>query len=312
MTAWGSRFPISLDPLIAEAKRRMRRRRLATAALVLLLAGGIAGAVAAVAGGPSSAHGQAFTPAASNLPPLSNLAARAVWCGDAYNASGHGGCHSPDGKWAVVVENEGRGCKLTVTSLRTGRHERITRTGLGSCAPDLWIGHDFIIQRDIYGSGGRVASLDPPSRTLTLLARFGTFVASPNERWIVGQERSRVPFGAHMVAVISLATHTCRIVATTKGPDRYLSVDKSPWSMRQGPPGTPFNDPVSWRTVVRDGKKIRVVSGPGTGFTRNSRSVIVAKWESSKTAPYAIRKRLVKFNLSSLHTPCPAGVAPRA
>jgi hypothetical protein len=311
MTAWGSRLPFSLDPLIAEAKRRMRRRRLATAAVVLLLAGGIAGVVAAVTGRPSSAHEPAFTPAANNLPPLSNLAARAVWCGDAYNASGHGGCHSPDGKWAIVVENHGRGCTLTVTSLRTGRHERIARTGPGSCAPDLWIGPNFIIQRDVYGSTGRVVGLDPPSRKLTLLARFGTFVSSPNERWIVGQERSSNPFGAHMVAVISLATHSCRVVATTKGPDRYLSVDKSPWSMRPTTPGTPFNDPVSWRTVFRDGKKIRVVSGPGTGFTRNSRSVIVAKWESSSTAPYAIHKRLVKFNLSALHTPCPTGVAPR-
>src|SRR5690348_15742038 len=78
------------------------------------------------------------------------------------------------------------------------------------------------------GSTGRVVGLDPPSRKLTLLTRFGTFVSSPNERWIVGQERSSNPFGAHMVAVISLATHTCRVVATTKGPDRYLSVDKSP------------------------------------------------------------------------------------
>ncbi|HKO26384.1 MAG TPA: hypothetical protein VJU80_02925 [Solirubrobacteraceae bacterium] len=49
------RLPLSLDPLIAEAKRRMRRRRLLMAALVVALAGGAGGAGLALRGtGPGS------------------------------------------------------------------------------------------------------------------------------------------------------------------------------------------------------------------------------------------------------------------
>jgi hypothetical protein len=60
------------------------------------------------------------------------------------------------------------------------------------------------------------------------------------------------------------------------------------------------------------GSKIRLVSGPGTGFTRNSRSVIIAKWtrSDSKTLS-AIHKRLVKIDIASLHTRCPTGLSPR-
>jgi hypothetical protein len=306
MTAGG----LSLDPLIAEAKRRMRRRRLLAATVLLVLAAGVFGAVDALTGNGSARP--TLSPASTSQPPLSGLAARAVWCGDAYNASGRGGCHSPDGKWAVVVENEGRGCTMTVTRVGTGRRERIGQAGRGSCVPDLWIGHSFVVQEDIYGSHGRVVSLDPPSRHLEVLARFSSFVVSPDRRWIAGQAGSGEPFGARAVAVVSLATHTCRVAAEAKNPDQNVSVDKSPWSIRPELPTTPFKDPVFWRTVVQGGRKIRVVSGPGTGFTRSSRSLIVAKWQKSPTPPpYAIHKRLVKFNLSSLHTPCPASLVPR-
>jgi hypothetical protein len=278
--------------------------------MVLLLSGSALGAAVALSSS-TAAHKPLVAPAANQLPPLSNLAARAVWCGDAYNASGHGGCHSPDGKWAIVVENEGRGCTMTVTRLGTGRRERISQAR-GSCAPDLWIGHSFVVQEDIYGSHGRVVSLDPPSRNPKVLARFSSFVVSPNKRWIAGQAGSGEPFGARVVAVMSLASHTCRVVAEAKSPDQNVSVNKSPWSIRTEPSTSgPYKDPVFWRTVVQGGKKIRVVSGPGTGFTRNSRSLIVAKWQTSQTPPpYAIHKRLVKYNLSSLHTRCPTSLAP--
>ncbi len=312
MTVWGSRPPFLLDALIAEAKRRMRRRRLLIAALVLLLAGGALGAALAFSNS-TTARGPVFAPAANQLPPLSNLAARARWCGDAYNASGHGGCPSPDGKWAIVVNNESRGCTMTVTRVGTGRHERIGQRRSGGCAPDLWIGHSFIVQEGVYESNGRVVSLPPPSRRVKVLAHFSSFVVSPNKRWIAGQAGSGEPFGARLVAVISLATHTCRVVAEAKSPDQNVSVDKSPWSIRPSDPTTPFQDPVVWRTIVRNGKKIRVVTGPGTGFTRNSRSLIVAKWQKSPTPPpYAIHKRLVRFDLSTLHTHCPAGLAPHS
>lgn len=314
MTAWVPRLPFSLDLLIAEAKRRARRRRLLAAVLLLLLVGGAAETVVAFSGS-TAAHGSPpVAPAAARtqLPPLSGLAARAVWCGDAYNASGRGGCHSPDNTWSIIVNNNGRGCTLSVTRSGTGRqHYEVHQPGSGGCVPDLWIGHSFVVQEDIYGSHGRVVSLDPPSRSPKLLARFSSFVVSPNKRWIAGQAGSGEPFGARVVAVMSLASHTCRVVAEAKSPDQNVSVDKSPWSIRTVPPVSPYRDPVFWRKVVRGGKKISVVSGPGTGFTRNSRSLIVAKWQKSQTPPpYAIHKRLVRFNLSSLHTGCPTSIAP--
>ena len=58
MTAQSRRLPFSLDPLMAEAKRRMRRRRVWIAASLILI-GGIAAAVASMAtsGGPGSTGG---------------------------------------------------------------------------------------------------------------------------------------------------------------------------------------------------------------------------------------------------------------
>ena len=100
---------LTLDPLMAEAKRRARRRRLLLAAVLVILAALALGAVDALTGNGSAPP--TLSPAATSQPPLSGLAARAVWCGDAYNASGRGGCHSPDGKWAIVVDNEGRAAR---------------------------------------------------------------------------------------------------------------------------------------------------------------------------------------------------------
>jgi hypothetical protein len=315
MAASGRRLPLGWHPLIAEAKRRTRRRRLLLAVIVLVLAGGTVGATEAL-NRSSPARRTALTPASSQLPPLSSLAARAQWCGDAYNASGHGGCHSPDGKWAVVVNNEGRGCTLTVTGIGTDRHKRFGQPGSGGCAPDLWIDHSFVIQEGIYGPRGRVVSLSPPSRHVQVLAHFGTFVVSPNERWIAGETTGHTnPYGAREVVVMSLATQRCLVVTKVNDPNRFVSVDKSPWSLRPltNPPSPTFNDPVVWRKVVEGGKKISVVTGPGTGFTRNSRSVIVAEWQWSTSQPRApIHKRLRRFDLSSLHTPCPAGLVPRS
>lgn len=312
MTDWVRRLPFALDPLIAEAKRRARRRRL-LGALLLVVAGSTVSATAVLTrSAPVQGSAAPLTPAKAQLPPLSNLAARAMWCGDAYNASGRGGCHSPDGKWAIVVKNEGRGCTMTVIRIGTGVHERIRQPGSGGCVPDLWIGHRFIVQEGIYEPTGRVVSVDPPSRHVKILARFNSFVVSPNKSWIAGQAGSGEPYGARLVAVISLATHTCRVLTTAKSPDQNVSVDKSPWSIRpELPTPTPYQDPVVWRTIVRDGEKIRVVTGPGTGFTRNSHSLIVAKWQRSPTPPpLAIHKRLLKYNLSSLRTPCPANLVP--
>lgn len=304
-------MPLSLDPLIAEAKRRMRRRRLLLAAIVLLLVGSALGAALALSNS-TAARGPLLAPASSQLPPLSNLAARAMWCGDAYNASGHGGCHSPDGRWSVVVGGNGTGCILTVTRRGTGRHSRISQPDSWGCVNLLWVGHRFVVQEGYDQPKHRVISIDPANRRVTTLARFRAFVVSPNKQWIAGEAELRHDGTPRLIAVRSLTSNTCRVVTEATSADQGVSVYRSPWSLAPlDPTAPPSPDPVVWRTVVQDGKKIRVVSGPGTGFTRNSRSVIVGKWQNTQTAPYLIHKRLVKFNLASLHTPCPAGLAPK-
>ena len=312
MTVRVPRLPLSLDPLIAEAKRRMRRRRLAVGVALLLLAGSVVGAGFALSGSTAAHVSAPVSPVANAtaLPPLSGLAARRAWCGDAYNASGRGGCHSRDNKWSIVVDNEGTGCTLTVTRTATGRHQKIRQPGSGGCAPDLWLGRSFVIQEGIHGAHGRVVKLTPPSRKVKLLARFSTFVVSPNGRWIAGEADSSGGLGmSKTVAVMSLASHTCRVVIQA-GSGQAVSVDKSPWSVNRSPGSPP--QIVFWHVVRQGGVKVSVVSGPGTGFTRNSRSVIVGEWDQSTVPPYTrTDQRLLKFNLSSLSTACPAGLAAR-
>src|SRR4051812_6193842 len=53
MTLRATRLPVSLDPLIAEAKQRARRRWIITSLIVALLAGGTAAALALRPSGPS-------------------------------------------------------------------------------------------------------------------------------------------------------------------------------------------------------------------------------------------------------------------
>lgn len=55
MTLRATRLPVSLDPLIAEAKQRVRRRWLITALIVALLVGGTAAALALRSSGPPGA-----------------------------------------------------------------------------------------------------------------------------------------------------------------------------------------------------------------------------------------------------------------
>ena len=316
MTAWGSRLPFSLDLLIAEAKRRMRRRRLLIAAMALLLLGGALGATLIVSR-PASPQRSAFSPssASGQLPPLSGFATRRAFCGNRYST-----CHSPDGKWSVVYTqttppgHPGGFCTLRVTDLATGRVEEI-RDGT-QCNQGIWIGHTYLVQVNALGHNGRVVSLDPPSRHITVLAHFDTYVVSPNGRWIAGESASPSQVGEPgpaLIAVLSPANHTCRVVTQPHPPTGEIAVDRSPWEFPPFPPPPKgFKDPVVWRTVVQGGRKIMVVAGPGTGFTRNNRSVIVAEWQNATHPPRATQKRLVKFNLSSLHTPCPTSVAPHS
>lgn len=304
----------------------MRRRRLFVAAAVLLLAGSLVGAAITLNSSPP-AHGSALnaSPVNAQQPPLSNLATRMAFCGNRYTT-----CHSPDGKWSIVYVNRSPGpvsytyshgkvsgyepprvgCTLNVTHLATGQRTRI-HLRVADCDRGVWLGNTYLVQ-----DSSRLLSVDLPSRHVKLLARFVTYVVSPDERWIAGEAEPPHPaaFGGEtprMIAVLSLANHSCRVAAQAKTPDQGIAVDTSPWQFIPFPPAR-FKDPVVWRTVVQGGQRIRVVSGPGTGFTRDSGSLILAKWQDVMKPHFrATQKRLVKLNLSSLHTPCPASVAPR-
>jgi hypothetical protein len=200
-----------------------------------------------------------------------------------------------------------------VTHLATGQKEQI-HLRLPGCDRGLWIGRRYVVQDPALGAPSRLMRVDLRNRHVQVLAHFGSDVVSPDERWIAGDVQLPHNGPWPMVAVVSLASHTCRIVAQATAPDQ-VSVDRSPWERGFAPFGsTGPKKPIVWRTVVQGGKRLRVVTGPGTGFTRNSRSIIVAEWQTPSRAHWsqmAIHKRLVKFNLSALHTPCPTGVAPR-
>lgn len=156
-----------------------------------------------------------------------------------------------------------------------------------------------------------MASLDPSSHKVRVLGRFGSVIVSPNLRWMAGEDPSYdSPSGARVIAVRSLTSGTCRVVTRATSRKERISIWKSPWGFPAAPLHRYSRDP-NWRTIRQDGRKIRVASGPGTGVTRDSRSLIIAKWRPVNGPPYATHKRLVKYDLSSLHTPCPAGLAGR-
>jgi hypothetical protein len=84
MTLHVLRLPFSLDPLIAEAKRRARQRRALLAAMLVLLAGGTAGAVISLRSlspGPSRFVSGAGSPG-SHAVPKSRLIVPAVSIGN--------------------------------------------------------------------------------------------------------------------------------------------------------------------------------------------------------------------------------------
>ncbi|MGH3054006.1 MAG: hypothetical protein ACRDL7_03395, partial [Gaiellaceae bacterium] len=327
MTSWGSRLPFSFDPLVAEAKRRMRRRRLLVAGVVLLLAGGAFGAAFAFSR-QTTPQGSAFSPSPADLrlSPLSTLATRRAFCGNRYST-----CHSADGRWSIVYSNRSPGpisysysnghvsglpthkvgCTLIVTNLATGRRQEIHLSAPG-CEYSLFIGQTYFFQDPYRGTpgtpGGRLLGVEPPSRQVKALAYFDTYVVSADERWIAGEVDGAE--GPKLIAVFSPTSHACRVVAQATSPNQVLSVVRSGWELQPArPPGVfTFKDPVAWHNVVQGGQKFQVVTGPGPGFTQDSRSVIVAEWQyrtKEGNLSGVIHRRLVKFGLSSLHTPCP-------
>ncbi len=184
-----------------------------------------------------------------------------------------------------------------------------------ACRYTLFIGQTYFVQDPFRASpGGRLLGIEPPSRQVKTLAYFDTYVVSPDERWIVGEAGAQDGAdGSKLIAAFSPTSHACRVVARATSPNQYLSVQRSGWEFVQSPRAAlTFKDPVAWHNVVQDGTKLQVVTGPGPGFTRDSQNVIVAEyqWKTKEIGIGVTHRRLVKFNLSSLHTPCPASVAP--
>jgi hypothetical protein len=212
------------------------------------------------------------------------------------------------------------GCTLNVTNLTTGQHEGLHIKAPG-CDHGIWLGHSYFFQDPVLGSPSRLLSVDLPNRHVNVLAHFSSDVVSPDGRWIAGE--AELPHGGPwLVAVVSTASHTCRVVMERKGlppgaigaPPQSVAVGRSPWEFALPLSAKRHKNPVVWHDALQGGTKLQVVSGPGTGFTQDSRSIIVATWQF-RTHPVRkigpIHKRLVKVDLSSLHTPCPASVAPR-
>ena len=184
-----------------------------------------------------------------------------------------------------------------------------------ACDHGLWLGHTYVFQDPVLGSAGRLLSIELPSRHVKVLAHFSSDVASPDGRWIAGETESP-PYrcgsappchsGRWQIVALSPASHTCRLVIQGTGLTQDIAVDRSPWERQSGL--VLSKDPVVWHNVAQGGTKIQVVTGPGTGFTRDSGSIIVATWQF-RTHPIEkmglTHKRLLKFNLSSLHTPAP-------
>jgi hypothetical protein len=282
----------------------MRQRRLLVAALVLALAGGAAGASIGLVGSSSGSPGS----------PFSGQAARKALCGSPYIL----GCHSPDGAWSIKVRNQGFGCTLSVFRLRTGHRAWAYHSHDGGCDPPIWLEPHLLVFRHNANRppDADVISLDPATRKVALLARFTSYVVSPDERWVAGEAGLRSNGTPRLIAVLSLESHACRVVTRAHGPNQDIRVDQSPWPVGANPALTETNivrrlnypSSVSWRTVLIGHVKVRVASGPGAGFTRDSSGVIVS--ESRLTSEGETGKRLLRFGLSSLHAPCPADLVP--
>lgn len=181
----------------------------------------------------------------------------------------------------------------------------VALAGCRNCGEEaVWLNpHLLLFEQGNPYHGNGVMSVDHPSGKEKLVARFLSFVVSPNERWLAGELR---PKGAlPLVAVISLRDHSCRVVARASGPNENLVV--AGIQFLGGANFPPGGSGIQWR---RSGR-VSVAVGPGVGFTRDSRGLIVAvdRW-SNQTGAY--HRRLVQYPLSSLRTRCPTVVTARS
>jgi hypothetical protein len=291
------RRPFSLDPLIAEAKRRMRRRRaLLAVAAVVVLGGGAAGATLAFGGGSGVVPGAS---AASYPGPAVRLAS----CSNVLNGAG---CRSPDRKWSILMSTNGLNCHVSLRHAGTQTFKRAYDSTRGFCDRAVWVEPHLLL----FGQGAhRVLSLDAATGKVRPIANFLGFAVSPNEHWIAGEMR---PKGAPpLVAAVSLADHQCRVVTQAHGKSENVVV--APGGATGGlsaPSTSPFRQGVAWRRAPSRHGRLSVAVGPGVGFTRDSKGLIVAvnRW-SDRTSAY--HRKLVQIPLSPARRPCPAAVTAR-
>ena len=278
-----------------------RRRALLAVATVFVLGAGAAGATLAVGGG----SGVVPRAAAASYP---GPAVRLATCSVLQKPRG---CRSPDRRWSVVMGTDGLDCHVSVRHAGTRSFKPAYDSRRGGCDTAVWVEPHLLL----FGQGGlggpyRVLSLDAASGTVRPVANFLAFAVSANERWLTGELR---PKGAPpLVAVVSLHNHECRVVAQAHGSNQSVLVAPGGGAVGLGPPtGSPFRQSVGWIREPNRHGKLSVASGPGVGFTRDSKSLIVAvdHW-SDKTGAY--HRRLVRIPLSASHGPCPALVTARS
>jgi hypothetical protein len=172
----------------------------------------------------------------------------------------------------------------------------------GGCEQAVWVKpHRLLFGVSGPGSPSRVLSLDPTSRKVTLVGNFLGFVVSANERWLAGELRPRG--GPPLVTAVSLGSNRCEVVTQAHGPNENLLIAPGPGV------GTLGREGVTWRRLP--GKvKVNEAVGPGVGFTRDSKGLIVAidRWRKTFASYH---RSLEQFSLTSRH-PSPARSSSRS
>jgi hypothetical protein len=203
------RFPFSLDPLIAEAKRRMRKRRLMVAVLAVAVAGGAAGAALALVSSTSVSQGTAVA--------SPGIAAKSCPFYPVQHALQS--CHSRGSDWVLSIryDRSSSVCKLRFSRGDSRSPVWTYRSG-GGCleGQSIWVKPHLLIFPSDYPL---VNGLDPSTHRVTLLGQLSDFLVSPNGEWIAGTGPGdpKVDPEATTVYVLSVHARMCLVVPGVSG-----------------------------------------------------------------------------------------------
>lgn len=198
------RFQFSLDPLIAEAKRRMRKRRLMVAVLAVAVAGGAAGVAYALVSSTSVSQGVAVA--------SPGIAAKPCPFYPVQHALQN--CHSRGSDWVLSIRYDRYSsvCKLRFSRGNSRRPVWIYRSG-GGClqGQSIWVKPHLLIFPSDYPL---VNSLDPSTHNVTLLGQLSDFLVSPNGRWVAGPGPGdpKVSPEANTIYLLSVGGRECLVV----------------------------------------------------------------------------------------------------